>query len=394
MAILAECPMCHSKQSNKNKVCKCGEDLDQAKRSRRVRYWIHYQVKNKQIREPVSYSIEEARDAMGKRRGQRRENKIFDMLPESKLTFQELTDWYLSLASIKELASYDRTEQVLRNFNAVFGQWTLGSIKQTDLEEYQISRKGQGRADASIDMEIKLAQAAVTKAFDNDKIGGHSLKAFRRTKKLLEKGANVRTSTVGFEQYLSLSKVASSHYRAVLIIAFNTGMRLGEIKQLKWSHIDRGKSMIRLPKEITKEARVKAIPINHHVKAVLEALPRTLPPNDFIITYRGKPLNGKSSLKKQFPETCQKAKIAHGRKTLGGITFHDIRRTVKTNMLNAGVDKVHRDLFLGHSLTGMDSHYIMPNDESLTSAMQRYTKWVDRQIEAMNLDRDELQSLD
>ena len=31
MAILAECPICHEKQSVKRKVCKCGEDLDKAK---------------------------------------------------------------------------------------------------------------------------------------------------------------------------------------------------------------------------------------------------------------------------------------------------------------------------------------------------------------------------
>ena len=29
-------------------------------------------------------------------------------------------------------------------------------------------------------------------------------------------------------------------------------------------------------------------------------------------------------------------------------------------MLNAGVDKVHRDVILGHSLRGMDIHYIEP----------------------------------
>ena len=38
--------------------------------------------------------------------------------------------------------------------------------------------------------------------------------------------------------------------------------------------------------------------------------------------------------------------------------MHDLRRTVKTNMLAAGVDKTYRDLALGHSLQGMDAHCI------------------------------------
>ena len=49
-------------------------------------------------------------------------------------------------------------------------------------------------------------------------------------------------------------------------------------------------------------------------------------------------------------------------------------------MLNAGVDKVHRDLILGHSLKGMDVHYMAPSDDSLKEAMDKYTRWLDEQI--------------
>ena len=98
MAILAECPICHNKQSNKNKFCKCGEDLDQAKRSRRVRYWIHYQAGGKQQRKSLAqlglnpYSLEDARDAEAKRRVDQRENRTpFAERPETKMTFNELS---------------------------------------------------------------------------------------------------------------------------------------------------------------------------------------------------------------------------------------------------------------------------------------------------------------
>lgn len=234
-------------------------------------------------------------------------------------------------------------------------------------------------------MELRLMQTVVTKAFDNDKIDGRCLKPFRRTKRLLRKGSNARRSIVTFDQYLKLIDAASPHYRAVLVIALNTGMRLSEIKNLRWSYIDRKTKFIRLPKEATKEGAPKDIPINHHVEVALDALPRALQ-HDFIITYQGKALDGKSSLKKQFPETCQKAGIVHGRKHPEGITFHDIRRTVKTNMLIAGVDKVYRDSILGHSLKGTDIHYLVVNNEMLTKAMKRYTTWLDGQLESQNVD--------
>ena len=63
-----------------------------------------------------------------------------------------------------------------------------------------------------------------------------------------------------------------------------------------------------------------------------------------------------------------------------GLIFHDIRRTVKTNILNAGVDNVHRDLILGHSLKGMDVHYMAPDEETLKKTMDKYTRWIDDQI--------------
>jgi hypothetical protein len=35
------------------------------------------------------------------------------MLPEAKLTFKDLADWYLDLVSVKRLASYARVKGVL-----------------------------------------------------------------------------------------------------------------------------------------------------------------------------------------------------------------------------------------------------------------------------------------
>lgn len=65
------------------------------------------------------------------------------------------------------------------------------------------------------------------------------------------------------------------------------------------------------------------------------------------------------------------------------MTFHDIRRTVKTNMVNAGVDQVHRDLILGHSLQGMDARYISPPEDDLHWAMGKYTEWVEERIKQL-----------
>ena len=43
--------------------------------------------------------------------------------------------------------------------------------------------------------------------------------------------------------------------------------------------------------------------------------------------------------------------------------------------------KAHRDVILGHSLQGMDAHYLKPTDDSLKKAMGKYTDWLDKQLE-------------
>lgn len=386
MAIIAECPLCHRKQSTRNKLCSCGRDLDKAKGSQRVKYHIVYWVNGKQKWEYVGsdpelngYSIEDARKAHSKRIVQKAENRILDILPEAKMTFQELSDWYLNLKAVKKLASFNRVKFAFNNFNSVLGNRIIGTIKPMDLEDYQNSREEQGRAPATIDMEISLVKTMVTKAFDNDMVGGRTVKAFRKVKRRLKKGSNARKRIITIEEYIKLIDKAQSHLKPMITIAYNTGMRRGEIRQLKWSDIDREKMFIRLPAEITKEKRPKNIPINHHVKDVLDNLPRAIK-HEFIFTYKGRPITHKDSLKRSFKSACNNSGITHGTKTLNGITFHDIRRSVKTNMLTAGVDKAHRDIILGHSLQGMDVHYLAPTEDSLKEAMGKYTDWLDRQF--------------
>ena len=380
MAILAECPMCHNKQATKNRLCSCGEDLVKAKRSKKIKYWIQYRLPGgKQRKEFVSYSIEEARDADGKRRSQKRENRIFDMLPEAKMSFFELAEWYLDLKSVKKLASYNRVRGCIANFNKVFGHRIVNTIKPVEIEDYQNQRETDGLAPATIDMEISVTKTMINKAFDNDMVDGRTVKAFRKVERKLKKAANARRRTLSVTEYLSLREAAAHHLKPILTVAYNTGMRTGELRKLRWAHVDWEKEFIRLPGEIPKERKPKNIPMNHHVKETLKSLPRALH-HDYVFTYRGEPIRDRGGLKRSFRTACKKADIPCGRNTPDGVTFHDIRRTVKTNMLNAGVNRVHRDLILGHSLQGMDAHYLVPSEEDIHAAMDLYTTWLDKEI--------------
>jgi integrase len=134
--------------------------------------------------------------------------------------------------------------------------------------------------------------------------------------------------------------------------------------------------MIRLEGENTKEGKPKVIPICDTLLGILKALPRALHVKH-VFLFNTKPVEDIST---RLRRTCQKADIPYGQNVKNGFIFRDLRRTVKTNMARAGVDKVFRDTILGHSLKGMDAYYIKPSEEDLYKAMSQYESWVNGQL--------------
>ncbi len=96
------------------------------------------------------------------------------------------------------------------------------------------------------------------------------------------------------------------------------------------------------------------------------------------------PITGRNGVRTAFRSACTKAGITYGRKAADGAIFHDIRRTVKTKMAAAGVDKVYRNAILGHSQEGMDAHYMAPSEDDLHQAMDKFTALLDREIANVN----------
>jgi len=402
MPVLAKCPTCRRLQSVKNKKCKCGENLVQAKKQKKVMYWIDYTLPGgKARRESVNtmegldgYSISDAKDALAKRKVQKHEKRIMDMLPGTTLTFNELFRWYLELPEVKKLRSYNSTVSVLKAFTNEFGNQIVNTILPQELKRYQQKRKAQGLKPSTIDKELRQAQTAIEQGFYNKKVDGEPLRAFKSVKKLLVKGTNARKRTINIEEYIKLIVVAQDHIKDMMIVAYNTGARPGEVRGLKWSYIDWQAGFIKLPPEVTKEGaksgETKLIPINHNVKAVLDKL-RPSPGivskdhHDFVFTYRGKPMKNS---RRSFKTACKNAGLVYGEAIKDGVIFHDFRRSVKTNMVKAKIQKEYRDTLLGHSLKGMDRHYIVPGEKDLKKAMKKYTAWLDGQL---NL---ELKSLD
>jgi integrase len=303
------------------------------------------------------YSIEDAEDAMAKRRVQKRERKLFDELPETTMTFDQLTEWYLNLEKTKALASYDIIKIKLDIFNKEFGHVVVSGIKPVNLENYQAKRLKEGAKPATVDQEIGKARAMVYKAFDNDLVGGDTIKTFKRIKKLLKPGSDVRDRVLSGDEFDSLLKHSSGHIRAIIMMGFYTGMRKGEILNLTWDRVDLQNRMIRLEAEDTKDREKRNIPICDELYNLLVSLPNRLQESseeNHVFKFQGKPVR---DIRTGLRLACKKANIKYGRFVKGGFIFHDLRHTFNTNMRKAGVAESVIMRVTGHSTREMFDRY-------------------------------------
>jgi integrase len=372
MSVLGECPICHKKQSVRNKLCKCGEDLTKAKRSNSVNFWISYRLPGgKQKRESIGTSIEEARDADGKRRGQKRENRIFDILPQANMRFKKLSDWYLNLENVKGKKYYWNLELCLMKFNRVFGAQVVEDIKTSELENYQTKRVKEGRAASTIDQEIGAAKAVVAKAFQDDLVGGHVLKRFKNVKKLLKRNSNQRKRVLTPTEFNRLVESATPYLKPILWAGYDTGMREGEILSLTWDKVSLKDRIIKLVAEDTKDHEARAIPICDELYEVLIRLPRGIQRDYPVFTYKGKAIKDTRGGMKN---ACRKAGIVYGRFD-GGFVYHDLRRTFVTHMRRAGVQESLIMEITGHSRGEVFDRYNQVSVDDMRQAITRLTEY-------------------
>ncbi|MEE9120707.1 MAG: site-specific integrase [Syntrophobacteria bacterium] len=361
-----------------------------------MRYWIDYKLPGgKQKRELVGKSIEKARDADGKRKAQKREGRldeIFAYKKESTWTFEELAKWWLKLGSVKSRSDHSRVEIAFNKFNKVFGRRLIRVVKLSELKDYQSQRRSEGQADSTTDHETHSAAKAAMRAIwlDNE-ITAETWKTWENFKKLISgKKAQkkyARNRVLETEEYCRLNTHLPYHLKVLLDINLFTGMRKSELVPdttngegkagLLWSQVDYKNRMIRLTD--TKTGIPRDIPMTDELRGMLKAIPRTLGV-DNVFTYRGKPF---SDVRTGLIKTCEKAGIAYGKKVEGGFVFGDLRRTAKTLMARAGIDKAYRDAILGHESQDMDRHYLHPDfEKDLRAAMDKYHAWLREQIEA------------
>ena len=401
MAVLIECPKCRMKQKVTNKRCtKCDANIENAKKSGRAKYWVHFRVNGKQRVAPVMDpedekklgTLEHAKALDGKHKGMKAERKQWDVLPEAKMTFNALAEWFLGLEKVKGRAYYDTLKIYLNKFNSEFGERIVSTILPADIENLQVKRKKEGMADATVDQEIGAARNMINKAFDNKKVGPETYSTFKKVERLLTRDKttglmkNARKRILSQEEFIKLMEAAPRHTKQILVTAFYTGMRRSEILKLTWDKLNLKERVICLEAEDTKDNEAREIPICNELFEVLDSIPRPIRDLDkkLVFAYRRMTRKGKTEddplrdIRGGLKDACQKAGIAYGRFEKDGFIFHDLRHCFNTYMRKAGVAESVIMNITGHSTREMFKLYNAIDREDRKKAADQFQEFLQK----------------
>jgi integrase len=127
-----------------------------------------------------------------------------------------------------------------------------------------------------------------------------------------------------------------------------TGARRDEIADMRWDEIDLTGRTLSLPAARTKNKRAHVIPLSGAAMRIIEALPRR-GGTQFVFTTTGStPVSGFSAVKKAIDAHIVAA-LGDGIKAPERWTFHDLRRTLATNLQKLGVRLEVTEAVLNHT---------------------------------------------
>lgn len=237
----------------------------------------------------------------------------------------------------------------------ILGRALMPDLSEARINEYIAQRLKEKAGNRTINMELECLARAIGRQW---RILWPKLRRLEESK-----GAGQALSTEQEQKLLdAAAKNRSEMVRQFIRIALLTGMRVNEIRTLKWEQVDLENQTLKVGKAKTSAGSGRVIPMNPQLFATLaeyagwlaRKLDRTIEPGWYVFpfTNRGLPIDPLR------PVTTIKTAWEAVR-TAAGVScrFHDLRHTALTKMAEAGVPEETMKALMGHMSREMIERY-------------------------------------
>lgn len=308
--------------------------------------------------DPAQINREDAKKALSIRKSEMAQGKFDIAQTEKRILFTKLAERFMEYSEANK-KSYERDITSIKYLSRAFGDKNIHQINSWHIEQYKSNRKkdltcyGRPPSNATINRELACLKTMFNKAIEWSLISANpakDIKSFREN--------NVNLRILSPEEFQKLYDNSSDIFKSFLTIAINTGLRPGEILNLRWKDIDLKQNYINVTDSKNGESR--KIPIN---KALHKCLSNYLnKDNVCVMTHKdGSPVK---SNKGAFYSALKKSGIDHYR-------IYDLRHTFASNLVMAGVDIVTVKELMGHKDISMTMRYSHPTPEHKKQAVER-----------------------
>ena len=310
-------------------------------------YWGDFTYRadgrKKRKRKKIGTSKKLALDVLAKRKTQIKEGKWFEIEKQKEIYFGDFSKEFLEQHS-RNKRSFKRDKGIVKILNGHFGDKLLHRITPLMVEDYKKIRLDKGRAKATVNREVACLKCMFNKAILWGKAKENPV-----TKVQLFKEDNmiVRYLTEDErERLLKACKVSTAtHLYPIVIVALNTGMRKGEILNLRWRDIDLANRFIHV--ETSKSGKRRDIPMNDLLTETLKYGIKS-PGSEYVFCdEKGEPF---TRLDRSFKTALRRAGVNNFR-------FHDCRHTFASYWMMSGGDIYKLSQILGHSTLKVTERY-------------------------------------
>ncbi len=301
--------------------------------------------------------------------------------PKEELTLWKAIDIFLNYPDIKASKTRERYEYAFVHLVEKLGkEKSLKSLWVPDLKAYQMERQREGVAPATINWEMATLSRLFGVLIEMQLIDANPVRLLKR----------LSTKSGERQVYLSLQDVrlimdkCPGWFRPIVLTAYYTGMRRGEILGLTRKQINLSRRIITLYPASgnqgagTKEGHWKRVPIHRELVPVLEEASKLsiLTSEKVFLLQDGQAIRplGIETFKNPWPRACE-ALEAENLLQKPFPRFHDLRHTWKTNARRSGMDPEIREAILGHSERGksVTERYGRISDQELLNAVEQMT---------------------